>query len=289
MCDVMRTVIELMGTVASPLPEHHRVCEGGGTRRDVHRCSSRKIQPSHLVGPPTRVPRPAGDGIVDDGGPDEHENDTGQHAPTLRDGTRSQGDSDGREHALIYGEEKIGDLVGADGGACKNVHEAEIREVTDEWAGRVGECQRIAPEEPLEAGDARGHDGEPYQREGRFASSKSGVEEAGGGIVLVGQEHPRTVWMPAGDAPKCNEIDKNSPNTRNHKQNKARGCNHPPNITGLDGQEGSALRVVCGRCSSCGRTCCHLSRVCGQRAKTCSRAQQKGRFAYLIPEVDIEF
>ena len=42
------------------------------------------------------------------------------------------------------------------------------------------ERQGIAPEEPLERDDGRGHDREPYEREGGLAAGEAGVEEAGG-------------------------------------------------------------------------------------------------------------
>lgn len=39
------------------------------------------------------------------------------------------------------------------------------------------EGERVAPEEPLEGGDAGSHHGEPYQRQRRLSSSEAGVEE----------------------------------------------------------------------------------------------------------------
>lgn len=37
--------------------------------------------------PAVGVPGPVGDGVVDDGGPDEHEDDGGEHAAAVSDGT----------------------------------------------------------------------------------------------------------------------------------------------------------------------------------------------------------
>lgn len=184
MRDVVRSVVELVRAVSPPLPEHHRVRQGGRAGRDMHGGASGEVQPSHLVGPSARIPRPARDGVVYDGRPDEHEDDAGEHAASLGDGTGGERDGDGREHALVDGEEEVGDLVGAHGRAGEDVHEAEIREITDERAGGMGEGQRVAPEEPLEACDGGGHDGEPYQRQGRLAPSKTRVEEARVGITV---------------------------------------------------------------------------------------------------------
>jgi hypothetical protein len=39
-----------------------------------------------------RVPCPACDGVVDNGGPDKHEDDAGEHAATLCDGTNGKCD-----------------------------------------------------------------------------------------------------------------------------------------------------------------------------------------------------
>lgn len=41
--------------------------------------------------PAVGVPGPVGNGVVDDGGPDEHEDDGGEHAAAVSDGTDSEG------------------------------------------------------------------------------------------------------------------------------------------------------------------------------------------------------
>ena len=45
----------------------------------------------------------------------------------------------------------------------QRVPESDIRKITNEAARRMRKGERVAPEEPLEGGDAGGHHGEPYQ------------------------------------------------------------------------------------------------------------------------------
>lgn len=157
--DVVRAVVELLGAVASPLAQHHRVSQRGRPGRDMYGRAPRKVETPHAVGPAARVPGPARDRIVDYSRPDEHEDDAGQHAAALGHGARGKGYRDGGEHALVDGEHEVGDSVGAHRGAGEDAPEAEIGEVTDEGAGGVGEGERVTPEEPLEGRDRRGHDG----------------------------------------------------------------------------------------------------------------------------------
>ena len=54
-----------------------------------------KIETAELVDPPTWVPGPTGDGVVDDRAPDEHEDNARQHAAAFSYG------ADGEGHAGI--------------------------------------------------------------------------------------------------------------------------------------------------------------------------------------------
>lgn len=160
---VVRAVVELVGAVSAALSQHHRVGEGGGSRGDMHGGASGKVEAAHPVGPSARVPGPAGDGVVDNRGPDEHEDDAGEDPAALGDSSGGEGNGDGREHALVDGEEDVGDARGADRRGGQHVLEAEVGEVADEGAGVVGEGEGVAPEEPLEGRYGGGHDREPDQ------------------------------------------------------------------------------------------------------------------------------
>jgi len=174
----MRPIIQLMRPMSPPLPQHHRVRQRRRPRSNMHRRAPGKIQSPHLIRPPRGIPRPARNGIVNHRRPDEHEYHAGQHPPPLGDGAGGQRDGNGREHALVDGEEQIGDSVGSDGGVRKHVDEAEVRQVTNVRAGGPRKGQGVAPEEPLEGCDGCGHYGEPDQGQGGFAAGEARVEEA---------------------------------------------------------------------------------------------------------------
>lgn len=95
--------------------------------------------------------------------------------------TRSEQDSfpsivysrNSSEHALEDGEQKIWDFGAANRGLCQNILHTKVGQITDELSSSVGEGQRITPEEPLERNHTDGHDGQPYQRESRLATSET--------------------------------------------------------------------------------------------------------------------
>ena len=85
---------------------------------------------------------------------------------------------DGSEHALVETEEDVGDLGAADAGLAQHLHETKVGEVSDVGAAGVGEAERVAPEEPLEARDGDRHQRQPYERQRRLATGQAAVEEA---------------------------------------------------------------------------------------------------------------
>lgn len=177
--DVMRPIRKAMEVgVAASLAEHDRIRESGGPGRDMNRRSSGEIQPAHFVHPAGRVPRPAGNRIVNDGGPDQHEHHARQHPTAIGGGANRQGRSartstcipsifftgrirrdsrDGGEHALVDGEEEIGDFGASHGRRAQDVSESNVIEVADVLASRVGKGQGIAPEKPLETDQSGRH------------------------------------------------------------------------------------------------------------------------------------
>lgn len=88
--DVVRAVVEFVSTVTTTLAEHQRVGESGGTGGNVHRSTTCEVETSELEYPTGCVPGPAGNRVVNDGGPDEHEDDAREHAATLSDGANSK-------------------------------------------------------------------------------------------------------------------------------------------------------------------------------------------------------
>lgn len=76
--DVMGPVGEAVDVVvAGALAEHQGVGQGGGARGDVDGRTAGEIETAELEGPAVGVPGPVGDGVVDDGGPDEDEDQAG--------------------------------------------------------------------------------------------------------------------------------------------------------------------------------------------------------------------
>jgi hypothetical protein len=128
--DVVRAVGKAINlAVAGALAEHQRVGEGSGAGGNVDGSTTGEVETAHLERPALRVPGPVGNGVVDDGGPDEHENDAGQHAATVSSSANSERGPKGnalatlfvsnnqipklrniresREHALVEAEEEV--------------------------------------------------------------------------------------------------------------------------------------------------------------------------------------
>lgn len=94
--DVVRPVRETRGLgVAGALSEHDGEGERCGAGGNVHGRAAGEIETAELEGPAVRVPGPVGDGVVDDGGPDEDEDDAGQDASTVNSGADSQSRTSG--------------------------------------------------------------------------------------------------------------------------------------------------------------------------------------------------
>lgn len=92
--DIVGAIWQAMDiTVAAPLAEHHGVGQSGGAGRDMDRGSAREVQTPQLVHPAGRVPCPAGNRIINDGGPHQHKHHTRQHATSIGGGTNGQGRS----------------------------------------------------------------------------------------------------------------------------------------------------------------------------------------------------
>lgn len=91
-CDAVGAVGQaIVLVVAGALAEHDAVGEGAGARGDVDGAASGEVVRGELEEPAVGVPGPVGDGVVDDGGPDEHEDDGGEHAATVGHGTDGEG------------------------------------------------------------------------------------------------------------------------------------------------------------------------------------------------------
>ena len=190
---VVRTVWESScRAISRALAEHDRVREGSSTRRDVDGCSAGEIETAHEEGPAFGVPCPARDRVVDYSRPDENENKTRQHTPTVgssADGkcrtihfvsflshfrypNHQDNSRNGSKHALEYRKQDLGDLRASWRRRRQHIAEPDMAEVTDITVARA-ERERVAPEEPLEAYDANRHHGKPDEGERGLAARKT--------------------------------------------------------------------------------------------------------------------
>lgn len=89
--DVMGPVGETVQTlVTSPLADHERVSEGGDAGVDVDGSATGEVEGAEGVKPAVGAPGPAGDGVIDDGGPYKDEYDGGKDAATVGNGTKGE-------------------------------------------------------------------------------------------------------------------------------------------------------------------------------------------------------
>jgi hypothetical protein len=97
---VMGLVSQPLRPVPSPLAQIERDGERGASGRDVDGGTSRVIETAHDEAPPLGVPGPTGDGAVDDGEPDEHEQADLGETTSFGESSAGEGDGDAGEHVL---------------------------------------------------------------------------------------------------------------------------------------------------------------------------------------------
>lgn len=132
--------------------EDHGVGERRHTGNDFDGSATSVVEDTPAEGPTARSPYPTSDGAVDEGGPDECEDEERHEAATLCDSACDNGGGDGAELHLVEGEEKVGDERRAGTGYGESVHETKFPEVADEAVCRgLAECEGVSPEVPLEA------------------------------------------------------------------------------------------------------------------------------------------
>lgn len=90
--------------VAGALAEHEGVGEGGGAGGDVDGAAAGEVEGAQLVEPAVGVPGPVGDGVVDDGGPDEEEDERGKDATAVSDGADGQSRTGEQRLARVWFE-----------------------------------------------------------------------------------------------------------------------------------------------------------------------------------------
>ena len=79
----MGLVGKRLSAISTSLSEVDRDCEGGRARRDVDRRSTSEVVTSVDERPAVRVPRPACDGVINEGGPSKYEEKKGTEVRTF--------------------------------------------------------------------------------------------------------------------------------------------------------------------------------------------------------------
>ncbi len=94
----MRTEVDHHLLLASA--KDQRVGQSGHTGDDFDRATTSVVEDSIVESPPVDIPRPAGDGAVDQGRPEEHEDHERKDSTTFGDGSSGDGGSGGTELQL---------------------------------------------------------------------------------------------------------------------------------------------------------------------------------------------
>ncbi len=90
-----------MCSVSASLSQHEGVSKCGRAGGYVHGCPASKVETSHLGNPACGVPGPAGNGVVDERGPDEHENHAGEHAAAFGNCAYCEGDPARNQYGYV--------------------------------------------------------------------------------------------------------------------------------------------------------------------------------------------
>jgi hypothetical protein len=104
----------------------------------VDRSTTGEIETSENKHPTVWVPRPTGNGIIDDSCPHEDEDAAREHASAFRSSANGKCGSNCGEHTLEDGEGEIRDVAGL---LCQNAVETKVLEIANERTGGVGESK----------------------------------------------------------------------------------------------------------------------------------------------------
>ena len=89
--------------------------QGRKPRGDVDHGAAGEVQDAQVVQPAALAPDPVGQGVIDQGHPDQAEEEKGLEPHPLHKGPGDQGRGDHREHHLEGGEEPVGNGLGVVG------------------------------------------------------------------------------------------------------------------------------------------------------------------------------
>jgi hypothetical protein len=163
--------------------------EGGDAGADMDDCAAGEVEDGDgSTGGPIEeaafTPDHVAEGQVDEGGPEEHENDVGAEAHAFGDGATDEGGGNDDEHHLEEHEALVGDgagVVGIGGGA--DIVEEEVGKGVAEEGVPFGEGGAVAERHPEEGHESHEDEAVHHGGEDVLASDEAAIEEdkAGGG------------------------------------------------------------------------------------------------------------
>jgi hypothetical protein len=165
-----------LARIAEALAHHQGHDQGRYARADVNHDAAREVEHAHLGHPAAVAPNPVGQGIVDQGRPQQREQRIGRELEALGVGARDERRRDDGEHHLIGEEQHVRNGVAL---PWRQIHTAHEREgqTADEPAviGTVG--QRVPEEHPLQGHESQHHEAVHERGEDILGADQAPVEE----------------------------------------------------------------------------------------------------------------
>lgn len=178
---VVRLAVRRVLGVLLALAQHQRVRQRRPPTGDVHGAAAGKVERGQGVQPAVGVPRPAGDGAVDNGRPPEAEHERGHDASALKGAAHHDLDRAGAKEQLVQTKNNVWDGRVADARGGDDVLHAEVGQVADKGPRGTAVGQGKPPKHPLEGGDGADHEGLEEEGQGGLAAGHAAVEEADAG------------------------------------------------------------------------------------------------------------
>ena len=156
-----------------------------------------EVEDAELEEPAAFGPDHVGEWAVDEGGPEDDEEDVGAEGEAFGDGAGDEGGCDDGELALEHGEDELGDALVGEELVEGEALEGDVVPVPADdapSADGVAEGEGVADQHPVQADDGHGDEGVEHGGEDVFASHHAGVEEGEAGDheehERGGHEHP---------------------------------------------------------------------------------------------------
>ena len=131
------------------LAQHKSVGQACPTRGNVNGSTSSIVKGRKVEEPSVGIPCPAGNWTINDGGPEEGEDQARKNAATLEGATDHDLHCACAEKQLVETEDDFGDVGVTRRWCYHDVPHTKVGHVTDESRGSPGVGQSVSPEHPL--------------------------------------------------------------------------------------------------------------------------------------------